>query len=912
MVVGREAERRAIENLLAGARVGTSGVLVITGEPGIGKTCLLSDAERHTHQMTVLRARGIESEQAVPFGGLLQLLRPLLPGIDQIPAPQAEALSSALMLDTRGTSDPSRFAVGAATLSLLSRAAEERPVAVLLDDAHVLDGPSTEALVFAARRFVSDAVAMLVTTRPTEPGSRSWGDLPPLHLTGLDLAQARSLVMADSGTDLRTEQAERLHRATAGNPLALLELGRRLDRLDARPADTPVRVSEELTSSFLGRVEELPPETRLALLVVAADSTSVASVHGACRALGLTGAALASATDAGLIDMEGDQIAFRHPLVRSAVYGAADSETRREVHRALTTVVPRTETDRFAWHLAEGAVAPDAQVAATLDDVGALASQRGAFATAAHAHERAAELTEGIEEVARRLTDAGRAALRAGSTDRALELLDRALERHPSPGLRSRIQGLRGAIQTRCGSLREARQTLVGAAEDVEETDPTTAVRLLCDAVHVCFYLADPTSALATARRIGELIERADDPRSRFLAAIATGTAEILAGEGVSGARHLRVALDLVLEVEELQTDRFLLPYRMIGILWLREADTHRAVVDEAVSRLRKRVALGTLPHLLMHVARDDAGGDRWDDAEASYQESIRLAEETGQSTDLATSQAGLAWLYARQGRAEQCRELARPGAELCERLGINLGSAWLDFAQGDLESGEGNVAAAVEHYERLLTRLRQAEFCDPDMSAAPELVEAYLHLKRRDQAAGLAEDFHRAANAKGQPWAIARARRALGLVARADDMDALFRSALELHARTPDLYETARTELAYGARLRRLRRRVEAREPLRSALAGFESLGARPWADAAARELEATGEQAHRREASALSELTPQERQISRLLASGHTTREAAAALFLSPKTVEYHLRHVYLKLEINSREALAEAFGR
>ncbi len=200
MMVGREAERRAIENLLAGARVGTSGVLVLTGEPGIGKTSLLSDAEQHTSDMTVLRARGIESEQAVPFGGLLQLLRPMLPRLDQIPAPQAEALSAAFLLDAPGTSDPSRFAVGAATLSLLSRAAEERPVAVLLDDAHVLDGPSTEALVFAARRFVSDAVAMLVTTRPAEPGSRAWDDLPPLDLTGLDLPEARTLVMAESGT----------------------------------------------------------------------------------------------------------------------------------------------------------------------------------------------------------------------------------------------------------------------------------------------------------------------------------------------------------------------------------------------------------------------------------------------------------------------------------------------------------------------------------------------------------------------------------------------------------------------------------------------------------------------------------------------------------------------------------------
>ncbi len=645
--------------------------------------------------------------------------------------------------------------------------------------------------------------------------------------------------------------------------------------------------------------------------MAAADSSSVATVHGACQALGLSGAALGVAADAGLVDLEGDDLSFRHPLVRSAVYGAADSETRRQVHRALTTVVPRTETDRFAWHLAEGAVAPDPRTAQTLDEVGAQASPRGAFATAAHAHERAAELSEGSEEVARRLTEAGRAAWRAGSTDRAVVVLDRALAIDPSPPLRSRIQGLRGAIQTRCGSLREARETLVRAADDVTETDPSTAVRLLSDAVHVCFYLGDPPSALAIARRIDGLLERADDPRSRFLAAIAIGMAEILGGRASRAPCTSALPWTWCSPSRSSQTDHYLLPYRVIGILWLREAGNHRAVVDEAVSRLRTRLALGTLPYLLMHVARDDAGGDRWDDAESAYQESIRLAEETGQVTDLAASQAGLAWLYARQGRDEQCRELAGPGADLCARLGIDLGSAWLDFAQGDLESGEGNVAAAVLHYERLLERLAESGLSDPDLSPAPELVEAYLQLKRREDATRLAAQFHRQAEAKGQPWSLARAGRALGLVSREDALDGHFRAALALHARTPDLYEAARTGLAYGARLRRMRRRVEAREPLRTALATFESLGARPWADTTARELEATGEHAHRREASALSALTPQERQIARLLATGHTTREAAAALFLSPKTVEYHLRHVYLKLDINSREALTETLG-
>ena len=393
---------------------------------------------------------------------------------------------------------------------------------------------------------------------------------------------------------------------------------------------------------------------------------------------------------------------------------------------------------------------------------------------------------------------------------------------------------------------------------------------------------------------------------------MATGMAEILSGAGESGARRIRAALDLVVGVDDLETDQFLLPHRIIGILWLREAGTHRAVVDEAVSRLRERAALGTLPYLLMHIARDDATTDRWDDAETAYLEGIRLANETGQTTDLAVSQAGLAWLYARQGRSEQCREIVNAAVPLCLERHVNVGTAWLDLAQGDLEVGLGNLTVAVLHYERLEERLRTAGLSDPDQSSAPELTEAYLHLGRPEAASRMAEKFKQKAVAKGQPWSLARAERALGLCATGAAVDAHFTTALYLHRRTPDRYEMARTELAYGAALRRMRQRVNARPLLRSALTTFEELGAVPWADRAARELEATGQTPHRRAASAIDELTPQERQISQLLARGSTTRETAAALFISPKTVEYHLRHVYLKLAISSREALAEAFPR
>lgn len=911
MLVGRESERRTITLLLAGARVGDSRVLVLSGEPGIGKTALLAEAETLVGDMRVLRAQGVESEQYVPFGGLLQLLRPVLPLLDHIPDPQASSLSSALLLGGAGESEPSRFAVGAATLSLLARAAEDVPLAVLVDDAHLLDSPSAEALVFAARRLVSDAVAVLVSVRAGEPGSSLWASLPTLTVPGLDLEAAQELVTGARGP-LRREQLVHLHRATAGNPLGLLELGDLADRVvEGIPPGSPLAVSEQLSRSFMGRAHGLSDSARTTLLVAAADSTSAATVYEACAALHLAEPRLAEAQDAGLVTVRGDGIEFRHPLVRSAVYGAAAPDTRRAVHRALAAVVPRSETDRLAWHLAESAVAPDEATATVLDEVAGQASARGAHAIAAYAHERAASLTGSPPQLSRRLAAAGESAWLAGLTDRAVDLLDAAVGSHPDALLRAHIQELRGAVETRCGSLQTALRTLMEAAEAVHDTDPDTAIRLFADVIHVAFYLGEPSAAMRAGTAIEGLLGSSTDADAQSLGSLASGMAMVLSGSGARGIERIRTATYRLVVPEGVPADRFRLPLRVQGALWLRDAGPHRDVVSDAIARLREQAALGSLPYLLMHIARDAATSDRWDDAEAAYREAIRLARETGQSTDLAVSLAGLACLTARQGRAQECRDEVAAAEELCRRNQIRLGTFWLEFAQGDLDAGLGDLAGAVSHYEALQAALAATGLADPDQSCAPELAETYVHLGRPEDARAVAREFASQAAAKGQPWSMARAERALGLCASGAAAQAHFRAALRLHAQTPDEFETARTELAFGSRLRRDRRRLEARPLLRSALQTFERLGAAPWADKAAQELRASGEAVHRRAANAMHELTPQERQIAQLLAQGRTTREAAAALFISPKTVEYHLRHVYMKLGIRSRAALAVLFG-
>jgi DNA-binding CsgD family transcriptional regulator len=380
-------------------------------------------------------------------------------------------------------------------------------------------------------------------------------------------------------------------------------------------------------------------------------------------------------------------------------------------------------------------------------------------------------------------------------------------------------------------------------------------------------------------------------------------------GEGEAGAAAVRRAVGILEESDELRDDPRLLAWVVFGPMWLREADAGRGLMARALEQARSQAAVGVLAAVLPYIARDQATSDQWPTAETSFDEAIRLARETGQRTELAVSLAGLACLEARQGRERECREHAAEATTICTELGMGVHAAWAVQALGDLELGLGRPAAALEHHRAQADALSSLGIADVDLSPAPELVESYLRLGHQEEATRVAADFVNDAEAKGQPWALARAARCRGLLAEPEGLDSCFEEALRIHARTPDAFETGRTHLAYGASLRRGRKRVRARDELRAALEIFDHLGARPWADQAGAELAATGETARRRDPSTLDELTPQELHIARLLAEGHTTREAAAAIFLSPKTVEYHLRHIYDKLGIHSRTELVAA---
>ncbi|MEV6281804.1 AAA family ATPase [Kribbella sp. NPDC051770] len=895
MLIGREAERRAIGRLVAGARVGTSGVLLISGEPGIGKTTLLDQAAEQSAGLRVLRARGTETEQEIPFGALLQLLRPALGELDRIPAPQRDALAAALALTSPAPASPGRpedaaerFAVGAATLSLLCRYAEQLPLAVLVDDAQWIDRPSAEALVFAARRLVADPIVLLVAGRAGESHPLAEADLPVLRLDGLGLEDARELV------GRRTAEVAQVHRMVGGNPLALLELDpKNLHKV--RPG-APVPVSRLLAEAFSAQADRLSEQARIALLVAASDDGELQLVAAVCAELGVDVAVLAEAEDAGLVRIADGRVEFRHPLVRSAVYAGATAGTRRAVHQAIAGVL--ADSDRQVWHLSEAVLGADDEVAGKLEVVAGHAVERGAHAVAATALERAARLTDDAAEQARRLVAAGEAAWFAGLPDRAEELLVEALRRTITPVVAIRAQELRGDIAVRCGSPGQARDILLAAAEAAD--DLPTRVRLLSDVVNACFHLGDTATALQVADTLDALLPSIAQPESRLLGLLACGVGRVLAGSG--GSEQIRTAVSLSGSVT---LDRRHQVWVVIAPLFLREREGGREVIQRILRDSRDGVALGLLPGVLFHLARDQATTDRWADAATSYDEGIRLSRETGQTTELAVNLAGQAWLSARRGRTEDCHAQAAEAVALCTPRGIRIGLAWSSFALGDLALGQGDPAGALAAYEGLVEILGTGGMLDPDLSPAPELVEIYLRLGRLEDAVVTAEAFAERAAHKGLPWSLARAARVRGLVN--DDEDLLV-SALRLHGQTPDLFETARTHLVYGSWLRRARRRVDARVQLRLAVEMFDHLGAGTWADQAAGELKATGETARRREHSSADDLTPQERQVAQLLADGHSTREAAAKLFLSPKTVEYHLRKVYTKLGIHSRTELAE----
>ena len=904
-LVGRHHEQMRIEALLDVAREGGSGVLVLRGDAGSGKTALLDDAVSRAAGLRVLRTAGREREIEVPFAAVSDLLRPLVGLLETMPPARAQPLAAALGLgDAPATRD--RFAAYAGVLDVLTAAAENEPLLVVVDDAHRLDDASAEAIEFLAQRLGADGIALLIATEAAD-------DLPEaeeLPLAGLEPAAARSLLEAHAGKALAPAVSERILAAARGNPLALLEIPRALttaQRNGQQPIEEALLTSAEW--AFLARIGALPYPARQALLVAAlADDSDLAQVHAACAALGLDPSLLDSAARAGLVQRSDEKVIFRHPLVRTAVAYSALRADRCAVHTAIAGV---STGESQLWHRARATTGADAPIAAELERAAEAARDRGAYAAMASALELAARLTPDTDEAARRLLLAAGAAHLAGHIHAALDHLNEALTQAEEPRLRIRIEHLYGRVTARSGSAARARDTLASAADACEGDDPVQAADLLADAVLPSLRAGAPAEACALGRRAAALAHGAGG-RPEIAATLMLGTALVFVGEYAEGSALVDRAADLA-EDGTLADDRQLRAYVGAGLAISGRRERAREVLHSLVNELRADGTLGVLPYALVRLATVEIESGHWAVASGTLHEALELAQETGQSADTGLALGTLAWLEAAQGRVDLCRRHVEEALELADRLGSGSRLAGPAAAAGLLELGAGRPADAIPHLEEVRALQDEQGWSDAAVAphVIPDLVEAYAAADRPVEAHAVLARFAAAAEQTGRASALAAAARCRALLADAASAEGCFAEAMRLTERVGGPFDRARTELLRGAHLSEIGRAAEARAPLETALATFDRLGAVPWSERAREQLMRAGLAAPQRKRSPLDLLTPIELELALAVAGGASAREAGSRLFIGPRTAQLRLASAVVKLGLDSPSELATVLG-
>jgi DNA-binding CsgD family transcriptional regulator len=905
VLYGRDAERSIIGGLLEGARESRSGVLVIRGQAGVGKSALLEDAREQATGMRVLGCSGVEAESALPFAALHQLLRPVLRHLETVPRLQANALEAALGLGAGRGDD--RFLVCMAVLSLLAEAAEQRPLLCLVDDAHWLDDASADALVFVARRLEAEGIVLLFAAREGEARAFDAPALAELRLAGLDADAAAALLDRHAGIALVPETRARLVEATGGHPLALLELPSTLSEAQLagdEPLLGPVPVSARLERAFLARVRELPAETQTLLLVAAADDRGqLSTVLRAAAWLDVGAEALDAAEVAGLATVRGTVLELRHPLVRSAVYQGAPLSRRQAAHRALASVLEGdAEADRRALHRAVASVGPDPAVVRELEQAAVRARRRSGFVAASLAYERAAALTPEESERARLLTAAAETAWFGGRLERTRMLLERARPLASEALQRADIDRYLGLVELTGGVPAEACRLLVRSAAAVAAVDGERALQLLNLASVAAVYADDGAAAVSIAELARE-VDVGDTASARAFVELLVGLGAFYGGDLPRAAACLRSALSLEAEVEHdaVAARRAALLFAGRAAMFLGDDEAARRSAELAVAQARAEGALGLLTPNLSRLVQFELWAGRWPAASANAHEGLRLARETGQHDVVAYQLVLLALIAAHRGQEDECRSLAAQGHELASARRFTLVASLANWALTLLELGLGRAQAAV-------LRAREISATPVVVFAGLDRIEAAVRAGEHATADGWLGHLEPWAERTGAAWARAVAFHGRALLAGEDEQAArLFEAALDSHAQAARPFDRARTELAFGQFLRRARRPREARQHLRAALDGFEALGAELWAERARVELRASGQTARRRAADTRDRLTEQELQIAHFVAQGLSNREVAAQLFLSPRTIAAHLRSIFRKLGISSRTELA-----
>jgi DNA-binding CsgD family transcriptional regulator len=889
MLCGRSEQLAAIDQLLEGMRSGRAGALVLRGEAGIGKTALLEAAADKAAGARVLRVTGVESEAELPFAALHALLRPVLGQIGALPWRQAAALRGAFGLAEETV--PDRFLVGLGVLSLIAELAEDRPVLVLADDAQWLDRASGDALVFAARRLHAERAAVLVAARDEPPGAGLPG-LPELRVGGLDQTAAEQL----AGAGLVRAVRDQLIAEAGGNPLALIELSRGLSAAERAGSVTPLILPaaspvSRVQQAFGARMGGLPQECRRAVLVAALGGLAdLAEVSRAIAASGGSLTDLAAGERAGLVRVTPAGVIFSHPLARAAVLAGSDVAERAAAHRALAGVL---DGDRRAWHLAALADGPDEQVAAELDAAAQRADRRGSRAAASAAYERAAALSADPAAKGRRLALAAEAATDAGQLPRAADLAGQAGQLVTDPAAAMVMARVRAQLEFEAGRPADSVGILLEWAALLGPADPGTAQAVLAEAVHILWLAAGPAHP-ELERRAAAMTPPVGARLVEFLQAVRRLQDGDTDAPVTVPATPDPGSLPFFAGFSQLFFDFVRGDVPAVG---RRAADMAAECRDAGIA--------GLLAYALVYLATAQLLHGEFLDAIATAEEGLRIAADTGQTNvtrELASTAAGLA---AITGDEEACRARAAQARELSAGV-QTLTPAGADCALAMLDLGCGRYQSAL-HWMRAAT-YGPARHNPEVLYAYPVHVEAAVRTGRTDLAARPLAQFTAWAGAIGQRWATAVAARCAALTADDADAEPLWREAIAAHEGDGRPFEQAHTRLLYGEWLRRNRRRADAREHLLAAAAAFARMGARPWQERAEAELRAAGAGAPAVTADdPLAQLTPQELQVVRLAAAGASNKQIGARLFLSPRTVGFHLYRAFPKLGVTTREELA-----
>jgi DNA-binding CsgD family transcriptional regulator len=898
MLVGRDTELAAIDQVLDRARNGSSAVLTLKGEAGIGKSALLAAAAERAQGMRILRATGVESELEMPFAGLHQLLWPVMPHIESLVAPQASALRGALGL---GGEPGTLFMVGAALLSLVAEVAEREPLVFLIDDAHWLDEPSIVALTFAARRLESESVGGLLTVREGESRSRLIRHLPAIQVKGLD-PQAANDLLDSLEVQIAPEVRRHLVFETQGNPLALKELvagltSAQMAGKSALPAWLPI--PDRLARTYSDRARALPVSTQRLLLLAASDWTAdLSTIEAASAKLGAIGGDPSPAERAHLIRIEENKIVFCHPLVRSAIYQGASTAERLAAHRALAGVPAEGGGPEWrVWHLAMATRGKDEEIASALEATADQIQRRQGTAAAASALERSADLSERESIRARRLAKAAISNLEGGWLDRAQALLMSAESAPGNPRTEAEIRLGRAWASMHTTTFTNADvEALLRVAKLIKKLDPEYAADLLSLSSFMACFDHDWSTATEAARQVLGLSIPEDSLQKRrgrdIVGAFDAG--------GILECDYLGLPYKTL--TKQLTPQSFLPP--TVVELAGEEVKAYD-LVQRAAKELRTRGAIWVLIPITTSLAHYEYLLGRWSNSETHASEALAIAQQTGQDFLAAVSLGFLARLAAVRGDRDRCEQLAQQ---------MHVSESTCPFIEGLHTWALALLDLGSGHFRQTRDRLVAIHSIEDwpghdhiALRTSGDLAEAAIGCGLVDEAELVLAGLEGWAGARPPAWAQVILHRCRGLLAEdSNTAEADFRAALSVPADHRRPWEHARAELLYGRWLRRHRRRSEARTYLGAALHVFERLGAEPWSQQTRNELRAAGETIRQPETSALKQLTPQELQIARLAAQGMTNREIGAQLFLSPRTVGTHLYRLFPKLGIASRSDL------